>query len=68
MVEALKESIQESYKECLEEKYVLIDRKDGILYLTFNRPKISNGLTNGMYLLVSETLEKVNEDDSIRVK
>lgn len=56
-MDVLKESMQESYKECIEEKHILIERKDGILYLTFNRPKISNGFTNGMYILISETLE-----------
>jgi len=45
----------------------LYEKKDSILVLTMNRPEVRNAWNRKMHDEYLEILEKVNEDDSIRV-
>lgn len=46
---------------------LLHEVRDGVAYLTFNRPQARNALTFGMYDRLAEICTQANEDRSIRV-
>ncbi len=46
---------------------ILFEVKDGIAWLTFNRPKARNAMTFAMYDRLEELCHAVDRDDSIRV-
>jgi len=46
---------------------LIFERKDGIAYLTLNRPESRNAINIEMYNMVNEYWKRVNEDDDIRV-
>lgn len=45
---------------------LIVEPKNQVLWIRFNRPEKYNALTRDMYCRVTETLEKVNEDQSIK--
>src|SRR5512146_2743498 len=45
---------------------LLHEVRDGIVYLTFNRPQARNALTFSMYDRMAEICEEANRDRSIR--
>jgi enoyl-CoA hydratase len=45
---------------------ILFEAKEGIAWLTFNRPEARNAMTFGMYDRLEELCHAVNDDDSIR--
>jgi len=45
---------------------LLYELRDGVAYLTFNRPQARNALTFAMYERLAEICNKVNDDRSIR--
>jgi len=45
---------------------LLFDLRDGVAYLTFNRPQARNALTFGMYDRLADICAQANEDRSIR--
>lgn len=44
----------------------LIERRDGIVTVTFNRPEKKNALTAGMYQAMADALRQAQEDPSVR--
>ena len=46
---------------------VLFEVKDGVAWLTFNRPEARNAMTFGMYTRLAECCAQVDKDESIRV-
>lgn len=46
---------------------ILYENKDGILYLTLNRPEVRNALSPGMWRDISAAVARAREDDSVRV-
>ena len=46
---------------------LIFDRKDGIAYLTLNRPEQSNAITIDMWNMLGKYWDKVDEDNDIRV-
>ncbi len=50
-----------------EQSEVLVDRKDAVVTLTFNRPEARNAMTWNMYERLYQTAEEVDADDSVRV-
>ena len=46
---------------------ILFEVKDGIAWLTFNRPDARNAMTFGMYDRLGELCAQVNGDDGVRV-
>src|SRR6266567_3240411 len=53
--------------ETPEQSEVLVDRKDAVVTLTFNRPEARNAMTWHMYERLYQTAEEVDADDSVRV-
>ena len=45
---------------------LIVDIRDGIATLTFNRPDVRNALSAEMRALLSEALHEVEEDDAVR--
>ena len=45
---------------------LLYELRDGVAYLTFNRPQARNALTFAMYDRLAEICEQANRDRSIR--
>ncbi len=48
-------------------EHVLVERRDAIVTLTFNRPEARNAMTWDMYQRLYDACEEVDGDDSIRV-
>lgn len=48
-------------------KNILYKKKNGILYLTLNRPEVRNALTPDMWRDISTAVRYAREDDSVRV-
>lgn len=46
---------------------LLVERSDGVLRLTFNRPEVLNAVSDASSDLFSQTLEEAVGDDSVRV-
>ena len=46
--------------------HVLIDRSEGVLTLTLNRPERKNALTRDMYRILGEVIDGANEDPAAR--
>lgn len=46
---------------------LLVDRADGVLTVTFNRPEARNAMTWDMYMGLAEACERADADDAIRV-
>ena len=46
---------------------ILFEAKDGVAWLTFNRPEARNAMTFGMYARLGELCAQVNADETIRV-
>jgi enoyl-CoA hydratase/carnithine racemase len=46
---------------------ILFTVKDGVAWLTFNRPEARNAMTFGMYNRLAEICAQVNRDDSVKV-
>jgi enoyl-CoA hydratase/carnithine racemase len=53
--------------ETPEQSEVLVERKDAVVTLTFNRPEARNAMTWNMYERLYQTAEEVDADDSVRV-
>jgi enoyl-CoA hydratase/carnithine racemase len=53
--------------ETPEQSEVLVERKDAVVTLTFNRPEARNAMTWNMYERLHQTAEEVDADDSVRV-
>src|SRR5256885_15131529 len=45
---------------------VLIDRRDGVLTLTLNRPEKKNALTPAMYAAVGDAIDGAADDPDVR--
>ena len=45
----------------------LFEVRDGVAWLTFNRPDARNAMTFSMYARLAELCKQVNDDDSVRV-
>ena len=45
----------------------LFEVRDGVAWLTFNRPEARNAMTFSMYARLEELCKQVNDDKSIRV-
>ena len=45
---------------------LVVDTRDGIATLTFNRPEARNALSNEMRSLLSDTLHEIEEDNAVR--
>src|SRR5216684_2292422 len=45
----------------------LFEIRDGVAWLTFNRPEARNAMTFSMYARLEELCKQVNDDDSVRV-
>jgi enoyl-CoA hydratase len=45
---------------------ILYERRDGVAFVTFNRPQARNALTFAMYERLAEICAEINEDRSIR--
>lgn len=48
-------------------KNILYQKKDGILYLTLNRPEVRNALTPDMWNDIDMAIKEASVDDSVRV-
>ena len=46
---------------------IIYEKKDGIAYITFNRPHVYNALSQGLVNETMEALKDANSDDSVRV-
>src|ERR1041385_4683488 len=46
---------------------LLIQQTDGVVTLTLNRPKVHNALNEDLIIKLTETLRKIDLDESIRV-
>src|SRR5258708_33950655 len=46
---------------------ILYEKKDGIAYITFNRPKVLNGLNNKTIEELRQALVDARDDSSVRV-
>jgi len=46
---------------------ILVNRADGILTITFNRPDKKNALTSAMYATLADALESADTDPAVRV-
>jgi enoyl-CoA hydratase/carnithine racemase len=46
---------------------VLIEKAEGVLTITLNRPEKKNALTSDMYQVLAETLSGANDDPAVRV-
>src|SRR6202051_5097872 len=46
---------------------ILFDKKDGIAYITFNRPKVLNALNRKIVAELQDALLKARDDASVRV-
>ena len=55
-----------SIVETAAEEELLYEVRDGVAYVTFNRPQARNALTFAMYRRLAEISEAANEDRSIR--
>lgn len=51
----------------MNEEEILVERGDGVVTITMNRPKRKNALTHAMYDAFASALKESDEDDSIRV-
>lgn len=51
----------------MEFENILYEKKDGILYLTLNRPEVRNALSPGMWRDISAAVKEARLDDDIRV-
>ena len=51
----------------MEFENILYEVKDGILYLTLNRPDVRNALSPEMWRDISAAVKCAREDDSVRV-
>jgi len=49
------------------EELVLYEIRDGVAYVTMNRPQARNALTFAMYERIEALCEQVNRDDAVRV-
>jgi trans-feruloyl-CoA hydratase/vanillin synthase len=50
-----------------EFRTILLDRKDGVATITFNRPKVKNAMNPRMHLEMVEVLSELEDDDEVRV-
>ena len=50
-----------------ELKTIILEQKDGIGYLTLNRPEVFNAISQELIDEVKYALETVNNDEEIRV-
>ena len=50
-----------------EEQPVLFEKSDGVATITLNRPTALNAMTNGLMRGISQAMDRVREDESIRV-
>ncbi len=50
-----------------EFKTILLEKKDGIATITFNRPKVKNAMNPQMHQEMLEVLSEMAEDDELRV-
>ncbi|MEM6999474.1 MAG: enoyl-CoA hydratase-related protein [Pseudomonadota bacterium] len=50
-----------------EEQSVLFEKADGVATITLNRPSALNAMTNGLMRGISQAMDRVREDKSIRV-
>ena len=46
---------------------LLIDRRDGVVEVTFHRPERRNAFTQAMYAVLAEATERARTDDAVRV-
>ena len=51
----------------MEFKNILYEVKDGILYLTLNRPEVRNALSPEMWKDIQTAVEAAGNDDSVQV-
>lgn len=51
----------------MEFENILYENRDGILYLTLNRPEVRNALSPAMWRDISAAVKLAREDDSVRV-
>jgi len=51
----------------MEFENILYEKKDGILYLTLNRPEVRNALSPAMWSDINTAIREASIDDSIRV-
>ena len=51
----------------MEFKNILYEVRDGILYLTLNRPEVRNALSPEMWRDISTAVEMAREDDAVKV-
>lgn len=51
----------------MEFENILYENKDGILYLTLNRPEMRNALTPAMWQDISTAVKCARDDDSVKV-
>ena len=51
----------------MEFKNILYENRDGILYLTLNRPEVRNALSPEMWQDIRDAVAQARRDDSIRV-
>lgn len=49
------------------EEHLLVDRTDGVLRLTFNRPEVFNAFSGELAVALAEELERAAADDEVRV-
>lgn len=54
-------------EEAFEAGEILFEQVGAVATLTFNRPKVRNALTFGMYEALYDTCVRVDQDDTIRV-
>ena len=50
-----------------EFRTILLDRKDGVATITFNRPQAKNAMNPQMHLEMLEALSEIEDDDQARV-
>jgi enoyl-CoA hydratase/carnithine racemase len=50
-----------------ETKDLLVDVQNGVAVLTMNRPEVHNAISMNMRKLLGESLDSLNEDDTVRV-
>ena len=47
-------------------EHILIEKKDNILHIKFNRPESRNAITREMFEILLSTLEECKKDNTIR--